>query len=170
MLFPLKRSHLYSEFEGGKSTGGPIVYVRIFAVTGILILALACINFTNLATARSEKRAKEVGIRKTVRSYRKQLIFQFLSETVMMVAFALLAIVISCLGLYGLSAFAAERRTKEVGIRKVMGATLYNIVALFSRDFSKLVLTAFLLSAPLTWWIMDRWLQQYSFRKKSNGG
>lgn len=90
MLFPMISSRLYSEFEAGKSVGGAIVYVRIFAVTAILILALACINFMNLATARSEKRAKEVGIRKTVGSQRKQLIFQFLAETILTVAFAFL--------------------------------------------------------------------------------
>jgi ABC-type antimicrobial peptide transport system permease subunit len=78
--------------------------------------------------------------------------------------FAILAIVISCLGLFGLSAYAAEQRTKEVGIRKVLGATLTGIVSLFSKDFSKLVVIAFLLAAPLTWWIMNQWLLQYSYR------
>lgn len=78
--------------------------------------------------------------------------------------FAILAIVISCLGLFGLSAFAAEQRTKEVGIRKVLGATLPGIVSLFSKDFSKLVVIAFLFAAPLTWWIMNQWLQQYTYR------
>ena len=78
--------------------------------------------------------------------------------------FAILAIVISCLGLFGLSAFAAEQRTKEVGIRKVLGASLPGIVSLFSKDFSKLVVIAFLLAAPLTWWQMTKWLQQYTYR------
>jgi putative ABC transport system permease protein len=78
--------------------------------------------------------------------------------------FAILAIVISCLGLFGLSAFAAEQRTKEIGIRKVLGATLTGIVSLFSKDFSKLVVIAFLLAAPLTWWIVNQWLQQYTYR------
>lgn len=84
LLFPLRQSRLYSEFENGQSVGGAILYVRIFMITAIMILALACINFINLATARSEKRAKEVGIRKTVGSDRRQLVFQFLSETVLM--------------------------------------------------------------------------------------
>lgn len=84
LLFPLHQSRLYSEFENGQSVGGAIRYVRIFMITAIVILVLACINFINLATARSEKRAKEVGIRKTVGSNRKQLVFQFLSETVLM--------------------------------------------------------------------------------------
>jgi ABC-type antimicrobial peptide transport system permease subunit len=95
MIFPLQRSRLYSEFVNGKSVGGAITYVRIFMVTAIMILALACINFINLATARSEKRAKEVGIRKTVGSDRKQLVLQFLIETVSMSVMSfLLAIVL----------------------------------------------------------------------------
>jgi putative ABC transport system permease protein len=95
MLFPLKHERLYSEFVNGKSVGGSITYVRIFMVTAIMILALACINFINLTTARSEKRAKEVGIRKTVGSNRKQLVLQFLSETVLMAVMSfMLAIVL----------------------------------------------------------------------------
>jgi putative ABC transport system permease protein len=77
--------------------------------------------------------------------------------------FSILAIAISCLGLYGLSAFAAEQRTREVGIRKVLGASAANILLLFSKDFSKLILIAFVLSTPLTWWAMDHWLQQYPY-------
>lgn len=78
--------------------------------------------------------------------------------------FSVLAIFISGLGLFGLSAFAAEQRSKEVGIRKVMGASVINILTLFSKDFSKLVLIAFLLAAPLTWWFMHKWLIDYAYR------
>ena len=95
MLFPLKDSHLYSEFKNGKSVGGAIVHVRVFSIIALLILGLACINFINLSTARLEKRAKEVGIRKVVGSNRKQLVFQFLTETVLMVILSIgLAIVL----------------------------------------------------------------------------
>jgi putative ABC transport system permease protein len=82
-LNPIGNLRLYTEFNDGKPTGGQIEYVRIFSLIGIFILAIACINFMNLATARSESRAREVGIRKSVGSRRKQLIFQFLSESLM---------------------------------------------------------------------------------------
>ena len=83
-LYPMNRWHLYSEFKNGVNTGGDIKYVWLFAITGIFILVLACINFMNLSTARSEKRAKEVGIRKAMGSMRGQLIAQFLGESLLM--------------------------------------------------------------------------------------
>lgn len=78
--------------------------------------------------------------------------------------FAGLAIVITCLGLLGLAAFTAEQRTKEVGIRKVLGASVSSIVVLISKDFSKLVLIAFLFSAPLGWWFLSNFLERYPYR------
>ncbi|HTD42378.1 MAG TPA: ABC transporter permease, partial [Mucilaginibacter sp.] len=87
-LHPMSKWHLYSEFKNGINTGGAIQFVWMFAVIGIFVLLLACINFMNLSTARSEKRAKEVGIRKTLGSLRKQLISQFFSESLMVSVFA----------------------------------------------------------------------------------
>ncbi len=78
--------------------------------------------------------------------------------------FAGLAIFITCLGLFGLAAFTAEQRTKEIGIRKVMGATVANLVTLITRDFSRLVLIAFVLSAPLGWWALNWFLSRYPYR------
>ncbi len=75
--------HLRSEFKQGFVTGGYIQYVRLFVIIGVFVLLLACINFMNLSTARSEKRAKEVGIRKAIGSLRGQLIRQFFSESVL---------------------------------------------------------------------------------------
>ena len=77
----MSKWHLYSEFKNGVNTGGAIQYVWLFGMIGIFVLLLACINFMNLSTARSEKRAKEVGIRKAVGSLRAQLIKQFFCES-----------------------------------------------------------------------------------------
>lgn len=89
-LHPMKDWHLRSAWKEGKQVGGQIEYVWMFAVIGMFVLLLACINFMNLSTARSEKRAREVGIRKTVGSVRIQLISQFLCESILiaLIAFA----------------------------------------------------------------------------------
>jgi putative ABC transport system permease protein len=78
--------------------------------------------------------------------------------------FALLTIIISCLGLFGLAAYTAERRTREIGIRKVLGATLSNTVLLLSKDFLLLVALASVIAFPITWWVMHRWLEKYAYR------
>ena len=87
-LFPMADWHLRSNFENGKQAGGRIRYVWLFGIIGVFVLLLACINFMNLSTARSEKRSKEVGIRKTLGSQKGQLIYQFLSESFLVVVFA----------------------------------------------------------------------------------
>ncbi|WP_439584666.1 ABC transporter permease [Dyadobacter bucti] len=89
-LHPMSRWHLYSDFKNGKNIGGSIQFVWLFSIIGVFVILLACINFMNLSTARSEKRAKEVGIRKSIGSQRSQLIFQFLSESLLVVSFALI--------------------------------------------------------------------------------
>jgi putative ABC transport system permease protein len=78
--------------------------------------------------------------------------------------FAALAIFISCLGLFGLAAYTAERRTKEIGIRKVLGASVPGIAALLSKDFMKLVAIACILAFPFAWWMMHNWLLNYEYR------
>ncbi len=78
--------------------------------------------------------------------------------------FTLFAIMISCLGLLGLAMFTAERRTKEIGIRKVLGATVFDITALISAEFIKLVGIAMLLATPLAWWAMNQWLKDFAYR------
>ncbi|WCT13431.1 ABC transporter permease [Mucilaginibacter jinjuensis] len=82
-LHPLKDWHLYNDFKNGKVAGGFVDYVRLFSIIGILVLAIACINFMNLSTARSEKRAREVGVRKAIGSARADLVYQFLLESVL---------------------------------------------------------------------------------------
>lgn len=78
--------------------------------------------------------------------------------------FALLAIVITCLGLFGLAAYTAERRTKEIGIRKVLGASIPGITGLIAKEFVKLVIISSLISFPFAWWFMHNWLQDYAYR------
>lgn len=86
--FPMNKWRLYSNFKDGKNTGGMIEYVRLFSIIAVIILLIACVNFMNLSTARSEKRSKEVGIRKTLGSNKKQLILQFFLESVILVFIA----------------------------------------------------------------------------------
>ena len=89
-LHPMAKRRLYSDFKNGVNTGGFIKYVRMFGILGGVVLLIACINFMNLSTARSEKRAREVGVRKAVGSARKQLISQFLTESLLISALAFL--------------------------------------------------------------------------------
>jgi len=79
-------------------------------------------------------------------------------------SFAIMAIFVSCLGLFGLATFTAEQRTKEIGIRKVLGASVTSLVALLSGDFLKLVAIAIVLASPLAWWGVQQWLQQFAYR------
>jgi putative ABC transport system permease protein len=79
-------------------------------------------------------------------------------------SFTLMAIVISCLGLFGLAAFSAEQRVKEIGIRKVLGAGVPGLVGLLSRDFLKLVVFSLLIATPVAWWAADKWLQSFAYR------
>lgn len=89
-IHPMSKWRLYNDFENGKNTGGFIKYVRMFGILGFIVLLIACINFMNLSTARSEKRAKEVGVRKAVGSGRKDLVQQFLSESMLISGLAFL--------------------------------------------------------------------------------
>lgn len=84
-------------------------------------------------------------------------------------AFAGIAIFISCLGLLGLAAYAAQRRTKEIGIRKVMGASLANIISLLSKEFAALLAVALVIGMPIAYWAMQRWLEDFAFRTSVSG-
>jgi putative ABC transport system permease protein len=89
------------------------------------------------------------------------------SETVvgtLSTIFALLAIFIACLGLFGLAAFTAEQRVKEIGVRKVLGASISSIVALLSKDFVKLVIIAIVIASPIAWYVMNKWLTSFAYK------
>jgi putative ABC transport system permease protein len=111
-LHPMRDWHLRSNWENGVKTGGLIEYVWLFSMVGAFVLLLACINFMNLSTARSEKRAKEVGIRKAIGSLRSQLIGQFYSESLLVVVFAfLLAMILVILVLPWFNDVASKKMT-----------------------------------------------------------
>ncbi|MCI0695562.1 ABC transporter permease, partial [candidate division KSB1 bacterium] len=84
--------------------------------------------------------------------------------------FAALAIFIGCLGLFGMASFAAEQRTKEIGIRKVLGASVPGVIALLSKDFTKLVLLGFVIAAPVAYMAMRRWLDDFAYRIELGAG
>jgi putative ABC transport system permease protein len=75
-----------------------------------------------------------------------------------------IAILISCLGLFGLATFSAEQRTKEIGVRKVLGASVGNVIGLLSKEFLKLVFIGILIASPVTWFVMNKWLQDFAYR------
>jgi putative ABC transport system permease protein len=93
------------------------------------------------------------------RQYQSDFIFRKLFTT-----FSCLAIFIACLGLLGLATYTAQQRTKEIGIRKVLGAEVYNIVALLSKDFIKLVIVSILIATPIAWFYMNQWLEGFAYR------
>jgi putative ABC transport system permease protein len=78
--------------------------------------------------------------------------------------FTIVAILISCLGLFGLATFSAEQRVKEIGVRKVLGASVIGIVALLLKDFLKLVAISIVIASPVAWWVMNNWLQDFAYR------
>ncbi|OGU55385.1 MAG: hypothetical protein A2V66_04185 [Ignavibacteria bacterium RBG_13_36_8] len=82
--------------------------------------------------------------------------------------FAMLAVFIGCLGLFGLSAFTAERKTKEIGIRKVHGATVKSVVILLSKEFAKLIVLSFIIAAPIAYYLMNAWLEDYAYKTNLN--
>jgi ABC-type antimicrobial peptide transport system permease subunit len=83
--------------------------------------------------------------------------------------FSIIAILIGCLGLYGLVAFAAVQRTKEVGIRKVLGASLLDVITLFSKEFILLIAVAFIIAAPVAYYVMNSWLQNFAYQVNVSG-
>ena len=133
-LYPLDRWHLYSDFKDGVPVGGRIRFVRLYAVIGAFILLLACINFMNLATARSEKRAREVGIRKAIGSLRGQLIRQFFIES-MLIAFISFVLAIGVAQL--LLPFFSEVADKKMSIP--LGQPLFWVAGLCFTAFTGLL-------------------------------
>ena len=111
--FPMNKWRLQSEFKDGKNVGGMIEYVRLFSIIAIIILLIACVNFMNLSTARSEKRAREVGVRKTLGSGKRQLVLQFFSESIIL---AFIAFIFSVITVYLLLPAFNQLVNKQLGL------------------------------------------------------
>jgi putative ABC transport system permease protein len=145
-LQPMSRWNLYAEFKNGVNTGGKIQYVWMFGIIGIFVLLLACINFMNLSTARSEKRAKEVGVRKAVGSLRVQLISQFYSESLMV---AILAFILSLLVMWLLLPLFNVIADKKIAILWnnpffwLLGISFCLITGLIAGSYPALYLSSF---------------------------
>jgi len=145
-LFQMNDWHLRSNFENGVQSGGRIENVWLFAIIGAFVLFLACINFMNLSTARSENRAMEVGIRKAIGSNREQLIYQFLSESLLIVLFAFgVAIFLVVISLNGFNYLASKEIIFPWGNGQFWGLSLVFILftALLSGSYPALYLSSF---------------------------
>jgi ABC-type antimicrobial peptide transport system permease subunit len=160
------RDFIYNDMY---STAAPLIIFPDTSNTNTLTVQIK--QGANVSTALST-------IEKTFKTYNPEFPFDysfidtefskiFKSETLigkLAGIFAILAIFISCLGLFGLAAYTAERRTKEIGIRKVLGATTPTLAALLSKDFMVLVAISCIIAFPLAWWFMHNWLQSFAYR------
>ncbi len=146
LLYPFSRTYLYSEFENGKEVGGKIDLIRLFGIIAILILVIACINFMNLSTARSEKRAKEVGIRKTVGAQKRMLVTQFLSESLLIsLISAVLALCLIWISRPWFNTLVERQLTLNVGDFRfwVSGIVIILFTGLLAGSYPALYLSSF---------------------------
>jgi putative ABC transport system permease protein len=146
LIYPLDKAYLYNQFEFNKAAGGRITMVWLFGIIGVFVLLLAGINFMNLSTARSEKRAKEVGIRKTIGSLRSQLIAQFLSESILLAIVALIfSLVLAHISLPFFNGLAAKEMTipwtSPLFILAMLGFTIFT--GLLAGSYPAFYLSAF---------------------------
>jgi len=145
-LHPMEKWRLYGDFKNGVNTGGMISYVKLFTIIAVIILIIACVNFMNLSTAKSEKRAKEVGIRKTLGSERKQLILQFYSESLI---FSLASFLLSVLAVFALlplfNAMVDKQLTLQLTDPKflVLALVMIFLTGLFAGSYPALYLSSF---------------------------
>jgi putative ABC transport system permease protein len=154
-------------FSSLRENVGPVV-MTLAENNGALSIR---VNTANLPTLLSQIKDKWKGLSPNV-----QINYSFMDQEFdasyrteqltgkIAIVFTTLAIVIACLGLFGLAAYAAEQRTKEIGIRKVLGANVSAIVSMLSKDFIKLVFISILISSPLAWYLMTKWLQDFAYR------
>jgi ABC-type antimicrobial peptide transport system permease subunit len=155
------------------SPGAPLVLFPDTSGTNFMTIRLKQTADLSGALAKVEKvvKSNNPGFPFEYKFVDSQFDQYFKTETLigkLATVFAILAIFISCLGLFGLAAYTAERRTKEIGIRKVLGASAKGLAGLLSADFLKLVAISCLIAFPVAWWMMSEWLHTYSYRIKIN--
>ena len=155
---------LYEEETTGKQS------IYLLLVIAFIIIIIAWVNYINLSTAKALDRAKEVGVRKVSGANKRNLIGQFFLESILfnaisfLITFACIAIFVAYLGLFGLSYHTIRLRTKEIGIRKVNGARVLEVLILLNKDFVKWVALAFFLATPLTLLAIQKWLENYAYK------
>ena len=155
------------------SPGSPLILFADTSNTNILTVRLkAASNLTSsLSKVGNVIKSDNPGFPFEYRFVDDQFDRLFKTETLiakLASVFAMLAIFISCLGLFGLAAYTAERRTKEIGIRKVLGASVKGIASLISKEFLQLVAISCIIAFPIAWWMMNNWLESYAYRIKIN--
>ena len=146
VLQPMRMWRLYSDFEDGKNVGGRIEYVKLFTLIALIILLIACFNFMNLSTARSEKRAKEVGIRKTLGSARGQLLWQFIGESILLSILAFLfafLLVLGVLPIFSQLLDAPIRIPYEQPSIWILAMTMVLLTGLFAGSYPAFYLSGF---------------------------
>ena len=160
------KDYVYGNMYGQSS---PVIFYYIPEAASLLYIKLKPQNNTEDAIAKIATVLKKdnPGYPFEFKFVDDRFNAKFLSETLISKlsrVFATLAIIISCLGLFGLAAYTAEQRTKEIGVRKVMGASVSGIALLLSKEFIKLVAVSCLIAFPAAWWIMNNWLMNYEYR------
>ena len=158
-------------FESMHQKMGPLC-MRLFNSTGLASFRITTANANNLIS-EIEKVWKKLapGMPFSYRFLSDSFNDMYRSEQragTIAVVFSVLAILIACLGLFGLATYMAEQRTKEIGIRKVLGASVGNVVGMLSKDFLVLVAIASVIAFPFAWWIMNKWLQDFAYRININ--
>jgi putative ABC transport system permease protein len=159
--------YVYGDMYGKQAA--PVIFYCFPQATSLLYVRTQAQSSPGQALAKMENilKKKNPGYPFAYSFVDDQFNALFLSETLISKlsrVFAALAIMISCLGLFGLAAYTAERRTREIGIRKVLGASVTGITTLLSRDFLQLIALAAVFAFPIAWWVMNNWLQAYTYR------
>ncbi len=148
------------------------------AIDPMIFLPSVCFDYFTIQTSEANMKGKLATLQTLSKQYFPDAPFDYFFEDEaydkqyaneqklgnVFIASAVIAVLIACLGLFGLAAFAAQQRVKEIGIRKVLGASVANITTLLSKDFLRLIFIAFIIASPIAWFVMNKWLQNFVYR------